>query len=158
MTLPIPPARQRSWLTRGFYRPSPRHVSVPDILLNTAITLSRDNRVADGAGGFAGQGFQPYVSPALDASGNPLPNAYVEILTDDKTLIHGAVVEAVGVLQMRHYLIVMRFPATAELVPLKSDRLDMTDPAGRSVRILIDKVEVPLGIADHIEFTTELFE
>lgn len=137
------------WTRSPLTDPYPWGASLPDEWMSVELNFYRmTSSTANDIGGFKGSGV---------ASNYLIINGHAELLTDAGMPDIGQV-QAVGAFIARHYEIIMPIPSNLSTVPLKGDRVWWYDAIGRRIDVALRSVDVPEGLADHIEISSDEFE
>jgi len=147
-SLPTDPLIHRSVYTRGFYSPSPWARRGAALTYDTPVTFRRHTLVDAGAGTFA-----PASGPGMPALWATV--AHVELETEGGLLVQA---DGLGPLNRRRYVIICEVPTDTSQLPKRDDYVEFTDAVGQAVRTKVDKADIPLNLADHIEIETEWFQ
>lgn len=152
MTLPARPAKQRSWLTRGYYSASPWARPIHPLVTETWVTFSRSARTKSGMGGYTGSSRADYFS------------AWCHVEQDTMATFRGGESGAstgVGLFQTRYYTIELPVEALdgdTSLLPAKGDRVIFTDQMGRFVDMPIGATpNNPVNTQEFVSIVTEEF-
>ena len=146
------------WTRSPLTDPPPWGESLPDEWLDVELNFyRRTGGTANTIGGFQGRGTnQNY----LICHGK----AEMETDTDVITTSGGGGGE-VGSFKTRHYTIFVRTESVRvdgavshDLLPKKGDRVWWYDAIGRRIDVAIHSVDIPEGLADHIEIISEDIE
>lgn len=144
MSFPTQPALHRSWLLRGAMSPTPRWgKSMSGLLEETEVTFLRAGSGLNAMGGFEGNdaGVAEYL----------VAMCHVELEEHSVPITE----PSVGYMLKRFYWLSMAIPDSADHIPRQYDRVRFTDAAGRPVDLSLQTADMPEGVADHIEMTTE---
>lgn len=151
MTLPVRPAKQASWLTRGYYSAAPWARVPGPLVTETVVTFYRITRTKNSMGGFTGGSTGPAYFTAW---------CHVEI-EESRAYANATAGDAIAPLQTRHYLIILPVSALGgdtTLLPARGDRVQFVDAVGRRIDMPINSTpEIPANVAEFIEITTDEF-
>lgn len=146
------PAKSRSWLTRGYFSPSPWGRTIPPLVAETEVKFYRITRTKNTSGGFAGGDPQ---APYLTAM------CHVELEETMPYRSAKAGSDSTAPMLTRHYVLLVpwdAFRGDPALVPNKGDRVRFTDALGNAVDMPINGTPDPVVNAqDHIELQTDEF-
>jgi hypothetical protein len=149
---PIPqgpaPLLNRAWARRGWASAPFFGRSVPPVMMETTITVTRRGpRTLNAIGGF----------------GAPVPvvlytgPAHVEHFEEQKPVLGGSTVETTGVTIYHHYEIYMPIPDDPDTVPDSGDRVAFSDGYAE-YDLPIMHVELNSGLTDHLEIWVDNVE
>lgn len=142
------PQLNRAWPRRGWAAPPAFGKSVPGLMAETTVTFQRRTMpVKNDIGGYTAGGWDQTLQVA----------AHVEIVEEQRPFdVSEEANPTVGFAIVRRYAIYFDLPqpADASMVPVKGDRALFSDGIiQRSIPVA--SVDLPTGLLDHVEVTTE---
>jgi hypothetical protein len=141
------PALNRAWSRRGWASAPFFGRSVPGLMMESTIVVTRRTRVPDTLGGFGA------TAAALLYSGP----AHVEHFEEQKPVLGGAEIDTSGVTIYHHYEIYMPIPDDPAKVPDTGDRVQFND-GYVTYDLPIMHVELNSGLTDHLEIWVDNVE
>lgn len=148
---PIPqgpaPLLNRAWPRRGWAAPPAFGKSVPALMMETTITITRRVRARNDIGGYkAGNATQLFQGPA-----------HVERLEESRERSGATVEVPMGAVMFHHWEIFMPLPADPTQLPRKGDQIQFSDGYGTH-DVPLMYVARPDGLNDHLELITDEFQ
>ena len=136
------PDLDRSWVRRALVSPPVWGSSIPDVWKDAEAIFSRPTPSPDGYGGFT----------HTTATFLTVPAVIYQTHEDPFSLATGVVKRVVvkALIDLDDIPNPDSLPLTG-LVPRKGDTMTYTDPLGETFKVLVDRVENPGELNDHLE-------
>lgn len=146
----MPDPLDRAWPRRPLVSPPPFGLSVPTIWKETSVTFLRRMGSLNAVGGRGGAAEAELLTVM----------ASVSIATDTALMAHQLSGVDSGPIRRRYYLCIFDTPPNFDWskLPAKGDYMAFTDPAGRTLHVIVKLVDIAEGIRDHVEIESEEFE